>query len=56
MLKLHDYLSLATKSGVSHCVELNEGLELDINKARLKYNLIWSYLMFLISKHERLQR
>ena len=56
MLNLHGYLSSPTGGGVRHGVDLNEGLELGINEARLYCNLIRSYLTFLISEHERLQR
>ena len=56
MMNLHGYLSSPTGGGVRHGVDLNEGLELGINEARLYCNLIRSYLTFLISEYERLQR
>ena len=56
MMILHGYLSSPTGGGVRHGVDLNEGLELGTNEARLYCNLIRSYLTFLISEHERLQR
>lgn len=56
MINLHGYLSSPTGGGVRHGVDLNEGLELGINEARLYCNLVRSYLTFLISEHERLQK
>ena len=56
MMNLHGYLSSPTGGGVRHGVDLNEGLELGIHEARLYCNLIRSYLTFLISEYERLQR
>ncbi len=56
MMNLHGYLSSPTGGGVRHGVDLNEGLELGIDEARLYCNLIRSYLTFLIAEHERLQR
>ena len=51
------WLSLiANRRGVRHGIDLNDGLELGINEARLYCNLIRSYLTFLISEHERLRR
>ena len=51
---LHGYLSDTTGGGVRHGMDLREGLELDINEARLFCDLIRSYLKYLISEHERL--
>ena len=56
MMNLHGYLSSPTGGGVRHGVDLNNGLELGMNEARLYCNLIRSYLTFLISEHERLER
>ena len=56
MMSLHGYLSSPTGGGIRHGVDLKNGLELDINKARLYCNLIRSYLKFLISEYERFQR
>ena len=54
MMTLHGYLSAPKGGGVRHGVDLKEGLELNINDARLFCNLIRSYLAYLISEHERL--
>ena len=51
---LHGYLSDTTGGGVRHGMDLEEGLELGINEARLFCDLIRSYLKYLISEHERL--
>ena len=56
MMNLHGFLSSPTGGGVRHGVDLNEGRELGITEARLYCNLIRSYLSFLITEHERLQR
>jgi len=56
MMMLHGYLSSPTGGGVRHGVDLREGLELELNEARLYCNLIRSYLTFLIDEHEQLSR
>jgi hypothetical protein len=50
----HGYLSSPTGGGVRHGLDLNAGIELSLNEARLFCNLIRSYLSFLLSEHERL--
>lgn len=54
MLGLHGYLSSPTGGGVRHGVDLNEGVALELNEARLCCNLIKSYIGYLIAEHERL--
>lgn len=56
MMTLHGYLSSPTGGGVRHGVDLNEGVALQIDEARLYCNLIRSYLTFLIAEHERISR
>jgi len=51
---LHGYLSSPTGGGVRHGLDLREGTALSINEARLFYNLIRSYISFLLGEHERL--
>lgn len=51
---LHGYLSSPTGGGVRHGLDLKEGLELSLNEAKLCYNLIRSYISFLLAEHERL--
>lgn len=50
----HGYLSSPTGGGVRHGLDLNTGVELSPNEARLFCNLVRSYLSFLLSEHERL--
>ena len=50
----HGYLSSPTGGGVRHGLDLNTGVELSLNEARLFCNLVRSYLSFLLSEHERL--
>jgi hypothetical protein len=52
---LHGFLSSPTGGGVRHGVDLNEGVALSSNEARLFCNLIRSYIAFLLSEHERLE-
>lgn len=51
---MHGYLSSPTGGGVRHGLDLNSGIELGPNEARLFCNLIRSYLSFLLTEHERL--
>ncbi|MFI5398616.1 MAG: hypothetical protein ACHQ9S_24065 [Candidatus Binatia bacterium] len=53
---IHGYLSSPTGGGVRHGVDLRQGLELSLNEAKLFCNLIRSYLSFLLSEHERMNR
>ena len=53
---IHGYLSSPTGGAVRHGVDLNEGVELDPNEARLFCNLIRSFLSFLLTEHERLSK
>jgi hypothetical protein len=53
---LHGYLSFPTGGGVRHGLDLNEGIKIDDNEARLLCNLIRSYLSFLLVEHQRLAR
>ena len=53
---LHGYLSSPTGGGVRHGLDLEEGVALSDNDARLFCNLIRSYLSFLLVEHERLAR
>lgn len=54
MVNLHGYLSSPTGGGVRHGLDLRDGLELSPNEAKLFFNLIRSYISFLLSEHERL--
>lgn len=51
---LHGYLSSPTGGGVRHGLDLNEGVAIGPNEARLFCNLARSYLSFLLAEHERL--
>lgn len=53
---LHGYLSSPTGGGIRHGANLNAGIALRPNEARLFCNLIRSYISFLIAEHERLSR
>ncbi|MBE3063458.1 MAG: hypothetical protein IMZ69_00340 [Spirochaetes bacterium] len=53
---LHGYLSSPTGGGVRHGLDLNDGMPIDENAARLFCNLIRSYLSFLLVEHQRLAR
>ncbi|WP_292925592.1 hypothetical protein [Nitrosomonas sp.] len=50
----HGFLSSPSGGGVRHGLDLNSGVELSLNEARLFTNLIRSYLSFLLVEHERL--
>jgi hypothetical protein len=54
MQTLHGYLSSPAGGGVRHGMDLQRGVAMDLNEARLCCNLIKSYIAYLISEHERL--
>ncbi len=56
MTAVHGYLSSPTGGGVRHGLDLNEGVEVSDNDARLFCNLVRSYLHYLLVEHERLAR
>jgi hypothetical protein len=56
MTALHGYLSSPTGGGVRHGLDLNEGVPVSANDARLFCNMIRSYLHYLLAEHERLTR
>lgn len=51
---MHGYLSSPTGGGVRHGVDLNSGVDLDLNQARLFCNLTRSYIQYLIVEHSTL--
>jgi len=51
---VHGYLSSPTGGGVRHGLDLNEGVQITENEARLFCNLIRSYVGFLLVEHERM--
>jgi hypothetical protein len=51
---LHGYLSSPSGGGVRHGADLNAGVEIQPNEARLFCNLIRSYISYLIAEHRRL--
>jgi len=53
MTTLHGYLSSPTGGGVRHGFDLNEGIAISLNEARLLCNLVRSYIHFLLVEHER---
>jgi hypothetical protein len=53
---LHGYLSSPTGGGVRHGLDLQSGMQIEANEARLFCNLIRSYVGFLLSEHERLAK
>lgn len=54
MTAIYGYLSSPTGGGIRHGLDLNEGITISLNEARLFCNLIRSYLNFLLAEHERL--
>jgi hypothetical protein len=54
MMALHGYLSSPTGGGIRHGLDLNEGVTIELNEARLYCNLVRSYLSYLLVEHERL--
>jgi hypothetical protein len=53
---MHGYLSSPKGGGVRHGIDLNGGIALDLNEARLFCNLTRSYISFLIMEHESVCR
>lgn len=53
MANLHGFLSSPTGGGIRHGIDLNKGIEISPNEARLYCNLIRSYTSFLLSEHAR---
>lgn len=51
---MHGYLSSPTGGGVRHGIDLDKGVDLDANEARLFCNLARSYISFLLVEHEAL--
>ena len=51
---MHGYLSSPTGGGVRHGIDLNGGVDLDVNQARLFCNLTRSYIQYLIVEHKAL--
>lgn len=56
MTMLHGYLSSPSGGGVRHGLDLDKGVLISDNEARLFCNLIRSYLSFLLIEHEHLAR
>ena len=56
VISIHGFLSSPTGGGVRHGLDLREGLEPSPNEAKLFFNLIRSYLSFLLAEHQRLAR
>jgi hypothetical protein len=56
MTALHGYLSSPTGGGVRHGLDLNEGVTVSDNDARLLCNLVRSYLQYLLVEYQRLVR
>jgi hypothetical protein len=54
MVALHGFLSSPTGGGVRHGLDLNEGVAVSMNEARLYCNLARSYISYLIGEHERM--
>jgi hypothetical protein len=54
MTTLHGYLSSPTGGGVRHGLDINEGVSISQNEAKLYCNLVRSYLVFLLDEYERL--
>ncbi len=53
---MHGYLSSPTGGGVRHGVDLDSGVDLDLNQARLFCNLTRSYISYLIVEHAALRK
>jgi hypothetical protein len=53
---LHGYLSSPTGGGVRHGLDLQEGVQITANEARLFCNLTRSYAGFLLSEYELMAR
>ena len=54
VVRLHGYLSSTTGGGVRHGLDLDVGVPISDNEARLFCNLIRSYLSFFLIEHQRL--
>lgn len=52
--KVHGYLSSPAGGGVRHGLDVDAGMPISDNEARLFCNLIRSYLFFLLGEHQRL--
>ena len=50
---VHGYLSSPTGGGVRHGLDLNAGVPIGANEARLFCNLIRSYISYLLNEHEQ---
>lgn len=53
--KLHGFLSVPSGGGIRHGMHLKEGVATSDAEAKLYYNLIVSYISFLLSEYERLK-
>lgn len=53
-ISVHGYLSSPTGGAVRHGLDLQEGVQITENEARLFCNLIRSYVSFLLAEHERM--
>jgi hypothetical protein len=53
---MHGYLSSPAGGGVRHGMDLDSGIDLDPNQARLFCNLTRSYISYLIVEHDSLFR
>jgi hypothetical protein len=53
---LHGYLSSPTGGGVRHGTDIQVGIAMQPNEARLYCDLIRSYISFMITEHERLSK
>jgi hypothetical protein len=56
IFSMHGYLSSPTGGGVRHGMDLDQGVDLDQNQARLFCNLIRSYIQFLLVEHDAIGR
>jgi hypothetical protein len=53
--RLHGYLSAPAGGGIRHGMHLKEGVATSQSEARLYYNLIVSYISYLLSEYDRIQ-
>lgn len=53
---MHGYLSSPTGGGVRHGIDLNRGVKLEANEARLFCNLTRSYISFLLVEYDSIGR
>jgi hypothetical protein len=56
MPALHHYLSSPQGGGIRHGQDLQEGIPLSSNDARLYCDLIRSYIAYMIEEHHRLRK